>query len=204
MNTQYYDLKTEHNSLTFTTPFFKAEKMSVLHSGIYNKEFSSMLLSGAVCLFIYMMTEFMTHKLAVLRYILLLGILLITFIGGTKFIFKEKYLEAVFNKSDNSVTIKVPGMIFTHKTEKISFKNIASVELGTKVFAPQNIDGINFVQKISIQHGSAVPGLGEEEEFITVSLKLTDNSERILFAGRTDAEPEIPLKEIKSFLEHTA
>lgn len=204
MSAQYYDLKTADNRLVFTTPYFRAEKTSVLHSGVYTKEFSSMLLSGAVCLLIYKMTEFMTDKLAALRYLLLVGILIITFIGGTKFIFRERYLEAVFDGPDNTVTIKVPGIFFTCRTEKIPLNKIASVELGTRVFKPENIDGINFVQKISLQHGSAVPRLGEEEEFITLSLKLTDDSERVLFAGLTDAEPEIPLREIRSFLEHTA
>ena len=69
----------------------------------------------------------------------------------------------------------------------------------------ENIDGIQFVQRISAQHGSAMPELTDVEEFITLSLKLTDGSERIIYAGKIDGgkidgEPSIPLNEIRSFL----
>ena len=202
MSTKYFDLKTDGNRMIFTTPFFKAEKTSVLHSGVYTKEFSSMLLSGAVALFVYMITEFMTHKLAVLRYLLIIVILVASFIGGIKFIFKEKYLEAVFNKSNRSVTISQSG-IFSKKVETIPFADIESVELGTKSFVIENIDAIKFVQKIALQHGGEIPGLEQEEEFITVALKLADNSERTIFAGKSDSEPETPFNEIKLFLENT-
>ncbi len=203
MRTKYYDIKTEGNTMTFTTPFFKAEKSSVLHSGIYSKEFNSMLLSGAACLFVYILTEFMAHKLAVLRYLLLVVILVTTFIVGTKVIFKEKYLEAVFNKSDQLITFTESGL-FSNKVETLPFADIESVEIGTKTFAPENTDGVAFVQKISLQHGSAVPGLDQTEEFVTVLLKLSDNSEKIIFAGKTDTEPETPFNEIKQYLENSA
>ncbi len=203
MSTQFYNIKSDINSMTFSTTFYKAEKSSVLHPGVYTKEFNSMLLSGALCLFVYMITEFMSHKLAVLRYILLLVVLVATFIGGTKVLFKEKVLEAVFNKSDQSVTISHSGL-FSKKVETLPFAEIKSVELGTKSFAPENIDGIKFVQKISAQHGSPVPGLEQVEEFITVALRLSDKSERTIFAGLTDMEPEIPFNEIKQFLENKA
>ena len=50
-----------------------------------------------------------------------------------------------------------------------------------------------------------MPGLSETEEFITLSLRLTDGTERMIFAakiesGKVDGEPEIPLREIKEFL----
>ncbi len=203
MSMKYYDIKTDSNTMTFSTPFFKAEKSSVLHPGVYTKEFNSMLLSGAACLFVYMITEFMSHKLAILRYILLVVILVATFIGGTKVLFKEKYLEAVFNKSEQSVTISYSGL-FSKKVETLLFADIKSVDLGIKSFVPENIDGINFVQKISAQHGSAIPDLDQNEEFITVALRLTDKSERIIFAGRSDSEPEVPFNEIKQYLENEA
>lgn len=203
MSAKFYDLKTENNKLIFTTSFYKVENPSVLHSGVYSKEFASMLLSGAVCMLVYMFTEFMASRFTALRYLLLAIIIIATFMGGTKFIFKEKYLEAVFDKNDKHVTISHSGL-FAKKAERISFADIKSVELGSIKFIPENIDGINFVQKISLQHGSAVPGLGQEQEYITVFLKLTDSSERTIFAGRIEAEPEIPLREIRSFLESAA
>lgn len=203
MKTKFYELKHDNNRLIFRTLHFRAERTSVLHSGVYSKEFASMLLSGAICMVVYMVTEFMTNRYAILRYILLIIIFVISFTGGLKYIFKDRYLEAIFDRTNRSVTISYPGF-FTKKVEEIPFTGIVSVEPGTKIYKPENIDGIDFVQKISLQHGSAVPGLGKEEEYIILKLKLADKSERILFAGNTDTEPVIPLKEIKTFLENSA
>ena len=45
------------NTLTFTTASFKAETASVLHSGVYSKEFSSMLLASGLCVLVYMYAD---------------------------------------------------------------------------------------------------------------------------------------------------
>jgi hypothetical protein len=88
----------------------------------------------------------------------------------------------------------------------IPLDHISSIEMGSIKFVPENIDGINFVQKISLQHGSALPGLGNEEEYIILLLKLTDGSERIIYADRSEEEPELPITEMRTFLgvQHTA
>ena len=87
------------------------------------------------------------------------------------------------------------------KKEVIPFGDIGSVEMGSTRYDPVNIDGIHFVQKISAQHGSAVPGLSESEEFVTLSIRKTDGSEKTIFAGKIEDEPDIPLNEIKDFME---
>ncbi len=196
-DSQFYEMKTDAEKLLFKTAFYKAERTSVLHSGIYNKEFTSMLFSGAICLMSYMLTELMALK-SIFRFIIVLIVFFISFIGARNLIFKEHYLEAVFDKTSQIATLKYPGIV--PKKESIPFSTISSLELGSKRYVPRNIDGINFVQKISIQHGGAVPGLGQEEEYITVSLKLINKSHKIIFACRTDAEPDLPINEIRHFL----
>jgi hypothetical protein len=199
-----YQLKTEGDRLIFTTSSFRAEKTSVLHSGVYTREFSSMLFASAVCIAAYMLIIYINVHLAILRYLILVLIFVITFLGSKKFIFKERHIEVTFDKPEKTAIINRTGII-TKKTETIPFSNIESVELGSRKFVPENIDGIDFVQKISLQHGNAVPGLGDVEEFITLSLKLTDGSSIIIYAGKIDGgkidgEPSIPLNEIRSFL----
>jgi hypothetical protein len=78
--------------------------------------------------------------------------------------------------------------------------HISSIEVGSIKYVPENIDGIDFVQRISLQHGSAVPDLGNEEEYITLLLKLTDGSEQIIYAGRSEEAPELPITEMRNFL----
>ena len=201
MLTGNYQLEIENNKLIFKTSSFKAEKTSVLHSGVYTREFSSMLFASAAGIVSYMLTG---GRPQVVRYAVLLIIFVASFLGAGKYIFKERYLHVIFDRKDKTVYTEQSGL-FTKKREKIPFANIKSVDPGSRKFVPENIDGINFVQKISAQHGSAVPGLGEAEEFITLSLILTDGSERMIYAaringGEVDGEPEVPVREIRSFL----
>ena len=192
-----YDLKIMDNILTFTTASFKAEQTSVLPSGVYSKEFSSMLLASAMCVFVFMMTGFIYSTAVGSAIFSLLFILF--FYGSRKYIFYDKKLNVKFDSNDKIAMITRPGVILG-KTEKLPFSSISSVVIGNRKFTPHNLDGIAFVEKISAQHGSYVPGLGEEEEFVTLSLKITDGTERIIFAGHVEDEPEIPLMKIRAHL----
>ena len=199
-----YQLIKENDRLVFRTPFFRAEKSSVLHAGVYTREFSSMLFASALCVLFYMVTDMASIRTPLVRYGILILIFIVAFLGGNKYIFKEKYLQAEFNKAAGTVTIVRSGLL-KKSSETIPFDRIQSVDIGSTSFIPENVDGIHFVQKISAQHGSAVPGLDEVEEYVTLLLRLKDGSEHILYAakidgGKVDGEPEIPVGEIRSFL----
>lgn len=201
-----YELKTEKNRMIFRTASFKAEKTSVLHSGVYTKEFSSMLLASAASIFSYMATDILSSRSSV-RYALLLIVFVLVFLGANRYVFNERSLEVVFDKSDNTARIVRTGLL-KRKTEQIPFSNLKSVHAGSRKYSPENIDGIQFVQHISAQHGSPMPELGEVEEFVTLNLGLADGSEIIIYAAKVNAgmvngEPDIPLHEIKSFLADT-
>jgi hypothetical protein len=204
MNNRDYHMEINDDRLVFSTSSFSAEKTSVLHSGVYTKEFSSMLFASAVSVFAYMLISSINVNTAVFRYLIIVVLFVVSFLGARKFVFKEKHIEVIFDKPEKKAIITRYGIVIK-KTETIPFAGIKSVELGSKKYVPENIDGIKFVQQISAQHGSAVPELSDEEEFVTLSLNLTDGSEIIIYAGRLDAgkvngEPSIPLNEIRSFL----
>jgi hypothetical protein len=194
-----YEMRTEKDVLSFSTCFFKPEKESVLHKGVYTKEFSSMLFASAASIVAYFILRFISEELFYLHYLIVILIFIASFFGAAQLVFKEKNLEVVFDKINNTVKLTRSGVLKS-RSEKIPLDTIESIDIGSKKFTPENIDGIQFVERISLQHGSAMPGLGEEEEFVTLSLKLTDGSERIIFAGKVKDEPEVPLKEIKKFL----
>ena len=200
-----YEMYTDNNTLTFKTTSYRAEKTSVLHSGVYTKEFSSMLSASAASVLAYMVMDHMIEELKTARYFITIALFVTVFLGSRKFVFKDRYLVVNFNREKKTVTLIRNG-ILQSKTEKLSFDSIRSVEIGSRKFIPENIDGIDFVQKISAQHGSAVPGLSETEEFITLRLILTDGSERTIYAaklnsGKVNGEPNIPVNEIRRFLD---
>ncbi|MEF9426090.1 MAG: hypothetical protein L0922_00845 [Candidatus Mariimomonas ferrooxydans] len=204
MNNKKYQIKIEKDRLLFTTTSFKAEKKSVLYEGIYTKEFSSMLFASATCVFVYIAIYSTGGEITFIRLLIIILTFIAAFLGSMKFLFREKYLEVVFDRTDKTVRITFKGSI-KKNIEEIPMDNIKSIDVGSKKFTPENIDGIKFVEKISLQHGSFIPGLGDEEEFITLSLRLNDSSERLIYAGRLEGkiggEPELPLKEIKRFLK---
>ena len=163
-----------------------------------------MLFASAVAVFVHMAISSININTAVYRYLIIVFLFVVSFLGANKFIFKKTHIEVIFDKPEKTAIITRYGIIIK-KIEKIPFSDIKSVELGSKKFVPENIDGIKFVQQISAQHGSAMPELSNEEEFITLYLNLTDGSEKIIYAARIDAgkvngEPPVPLNEIKDFL----
>ncbi len=196
-NRNNYELIIEENRLVFRTSSFNAERTSVLHGGVYTREFTSMLFASAVCMLTYILIVSIVY-LAIIRYIILTSVFALTYFLSHKYIFKKTYLETDFKRSAKIVRLTRSGFLL-NKVENIRYDKISSIELGSRIFVPENEDGINFVQKISLQHGTAMPELSEEEEFITLLLKLTDGSEKTIYAGNVKDEPSIPVKEINKF-----
>ncbi len=200
-----YSINKDENQLIFTTFSFRADRGSLLHKGLYNYELASMLSALILSGIIYMFLAF-NYTMTVIYYFPIIIIFVIAFIGFRKFIFRERRLKIVFDKFSKIARISWPTLI-GQRNEEIPIDNIRSVEIGNKKIVPENIDGIKFVEKISLQHGSAIPGLGDEVEFITLLLKLTDGSERLIYAekieGKIEGEPEAPVKEIRDFLKNT-
>jgi len=200
MTSKGYEMKIMDRVLEFTTTNYRAEKTSVLHSGVYTKEFSSMLFASAICLTGFVILNRVETISLILKILFLIILFIVSFLGSRFFLFHEKKLIARFDKDRGILTLKIPRFI-GHSHEEISIDNIEDIVIDTKRFEPTNIDGIRFVERISAQHGSAVPGLDQVEEFITLKLRLRDGSERIIYSAKIDIEPELPLKEIKDFLK---
>jgi hypothetical protein len=196
-----YSINIDANKFRFRTSLFDADKESMLHKGTYNYELASMssamMLSGAI----YAIMAF-NFNVTIFHYITSVLIFIIAFISFRKYIFRGRYLEIVFDKTKEVATVRQSRFIGM-RTEEITFSSIKSVEAGSRQILPVNIDGIQFVQKISAQHGSPVPGLEEEKEFVTLLLKLTDGTERVLYTGKIEnvSEPSLPLNEIRDYLK---
>lgn len=193
-----YDLRTENNRLIFSTRSFRAEKSSVLHSGVYTNEFASMLAASAMAVVAYVAAD-SAEGVKHVRYLWTMITFIVSFVVSRIFIFRDRNLKVEFNRDSKTVEIIRPSLFFK-KTETIPFSDIKAVAVGNRKFTPVNVDGIRFVQKISLQHGSAMPELSQEEEYITIALKLMNGSERIIYAGRIEHEPELPVNEIKRFI----
>lgn len=194
-----YSLYTVEGSLVFRTADFSVGKGSVLHSGIYNREFASMLASFAAAMAGY--------GLLVLGFGRKTGFYfaaMFFFIGAfplfRMFVFKERFLEARFDCSAGIAQISVPGPA-GNRTEKFPLSSIGNVLIETKKFGVENPDGVEFVEKISAQHGMVIPGFGEEKVLYVLKLILEDGSDRLIYAAETMEDAMSVHEKIKEFLK---
>ncbi len=193
-----YRLTKDATTLVFRTTRFVAERGSVLHSGIYNREFSSVLASFAVAGMAYFALVMGFGKRMVF-----LALFLVLFIGTfplfRTYLFKERFLEVVFDKAAGDVVISRTW--FRKKVlERMELSEIKGLWIDAKKDEVVNRDGVAFVEKISAQHHTVIPGFGEETVFYSLKLKRADGTDRTIFAGDSMKDALAVYDEIKGFL----
>ena len=196
-NNKYRTEKTG-DILIFRTSNFTPERGSVLHSGIYSREFASALSSLCVAGLVYLVVV-MNFKKGILSHVVFLVIFVAGFLFLRGFVFKERYIETVLDLAAGKAEIYMVGITKKRK-DSIAIRDISNVLIERRKSAVENPDGVEFVQKISSQHGMAIPGLGEEKIFFLLKLKLSNGTDRLIFAD-SDIQGVIKAHdEIKAFL----
>lgn len=193
-----YRIEKTGDILIFKTSNFTADRGSVLHSGIYNKEFASALSSLCIAGLSYMVVV-MNFRKGVLSHVVFLVVFAAGFLFLRSFIFKEKYMETVFDRSAGRAEIYLAGMTKKRK-DRIAIRDIGNILIEQKKSSVENPDAVEFVEKISSQHGMAIPGFGEEKIFFLLKLKLSDGTDRLIFADSDMHDVIRAHDEIKEFL----
>jgi hypothetical protein len=194
-----YSLSKDAARLVFRTTSFVADRGSVLHSGIYNREFSSVLASFALAGIAYFLLVTGFGKKAVF-YAVFMVLFIGTFPLFRTYIFRERYAEAVFDRATATVEIRrsrIRRKVLLNKP----LESIAGIRIDTTKTEIVNRDGVEFVEKISAQHGTVIPGFGEEATFYSLKLKFADGTESILFADRNMQDVLTVHDELKEFLK---
>ncbi len=181
-NNRKYSIRRTGSLLTFRTASFSDETASVLHTGIYNREFASVLASLALAGFVYLLLETHFEKTVLFNIVFI-----VVFIGGfplfRTFIFRERYLETVFDTAAGKADLFFAG-VTRRKKESIALADIGQVLIESRKQKIENPDGVEFVEKISLQHGVAIPGFGEETVRYLLKLKLADGTYRTIYADK--------------------
>jgi hypothetical protein len=193
-----YTVIIEEEKLIFATPTYRADPESVLHSEIYNREFSSALSSAVVAGILYMLVAFNTGN-TIVRSLVFLLTFTVGFPFFRKFVFKEGLLEVVFNAVSGEAKIYT-SRITKRLKETISIKNIEGISIESKKHEVENPDAVRFVKQISLQHGSVIPGFGEEKVLFLLKLHLSDGSERTIYSDNIMQNVITAHDEIKEFL----
>ena len=198
MPEQSYEIEIKKDRLTFKTSSFKAEDVSALHSGIYNKEMSSSLASGALILLIFILLYYAGLRMDMI-YVVFAAVLFVMFFAIFRtFIFFEPHLRMFIDRAKGKVEVFIKSL----RRKKWSFpvNEIEAIRKGFTIIAPQNPDGISMVRKISIQHGQVIPGLGEIKQYHSVNLELKDGTVIMLFSTFYPSEAEEVLRTLTNFL----
>lgn len=194
-----YSLSKDETKLVFRTSSYVADKGSVLHSGIYNREFSSWLASFTLAGIAYFFLVMSLGKKVVL-YAVFMALFIGTFPLFRKYVFREQFLETVIDRAESKVVIIRHGMR-KKVLETIPLTDITGLWIDTQKTEIVNRDGVEFVQKISAQHNTVIPGFGEEMTFYSLKLRYADGTDRTIYAERSMQDVISVYDEIKEFLK---
>ena len=193
-----YTVRKEEDKLIFVTPAFKTELDSVLHSGIYNREFASMLASAAVAGTIFVVIAMNTgNAIGAMVFLVAFAVSVPLF---RKFVFKESLMEVVFNIAAGEARI-FTTWIMKRLKETIALSSIKEISIDSRKREVENQDAVEFVKKISLQHGMVIPGFGRESVLFLLKLHLNDGSERTIYADTSMQDVMSAHAEIKEFLK---
>jgi hypothetical protein len=194
-----YKTSKEEDTLIFITPMFRAEPGSVLHSGIYNREFASVLASATVAGIIYVITA-MNIEGTFVRSLVFLLIFAAGFPFFRTYVFRESLMEVVFNAASGEARIST-RRITKRLKETIALSDIKDISIEKKTQEVENPDAVAFVEKISLQHGTVIPGFGEKKILFLLKLHLADGSVRIIYSDSVMQDVLSAHDEIKEFLK---
>ena len=194
-----FSISEESDKLVFRTAHFGAGRGSVLHSGIYNREFSSVLASFTVAGLVYFFLVMQFGREAVLYFAALL-LFVIAFPLFRKYVFRERFLEAIFDRAGSEVMVSI-SWIWERVVLKLPLSSIKGLRIESRKDEVINRDGVEFVERISAMHGTVIPGFGEEKTFYLLMLCLADGAERAIFEGSDARETISAYDRIREFLK---
>ncbi len=194
-----YQIEIEENRFVLRTTTFRAEKGSVLHSGIYNRELASSLAAGAIIVLIgfFFATRF---RLNIIHFILSLFVFIAIFLFFRGYIFRQHILETIIDRRSGNITIYLKNIIRSIKTA-YPLSEFGNIKQDRIIIQPENPDGIKVVEKIALQHGTVIPGFGKTMEFHTIELGFKNGRQEMIFSSKDRSKTDEVLKRLKEFME---
>ena len=194
-----YSINKVGDKLFFMTPAYRTEIESVLHSGIYNREFTSVLASAVIAGIVFVIVAINTGG-SLIQWLVFLLVFAAGFPLFRTFVFRESLMEVVFNRTAGHAEVSVIGNKKRLK-ETIPLSSIKDISIESRRRKVENPDAVKFVEKISLQHGTVIPGFGKETIIFLLRLHLNDDSERIIFSDDRMLDVIAAHDEIKDFLK---
>ncbi len=185
--------------LVFRTSSFKAEKGSMLHSGIFNRETASIFAAGACIMLVGFFFGPSMHKTAIF-FIAVLPLFVLLFLFFRTFVFPETFLQVLIDKENNVVAIMRKGF-FRMGKRLFPLAEFEGIREDYKEVAPEDPDATRIVEKIALQHGAVIPGFGAAAEFYTVAFAFKDAESVMVFSSGDYSEADDVARTFKNFIE---
>ena len=187
------------NTLEFRTTSFSADRGSILHSGIYNREVASSLAAGA-CIVIAGFFFAGVIRINAVHFFGTLVFFVILFLAFRTYIFRESVLRLVIDKEKETITVSVRN-VFSGRSSTSRLAELDTVRQDYVAVAPENPDGVDVVEKIALQHGTVIPGFGGTAEFYTVELEFRGGSRLLIFSSREPSTARDIAGQIRDWLK---
>ncbi|MFO0753397.1 MAG: hypothetical protein U0411_08745 [Thermodesulfovibrionales bacterium] len=192
-------IEESEDMLALWTTSFRADKGSVLHSGIYNREMASGLAAGA-CTLAAAFFFAALFPAAPLLFSAAAVFFVLLFLLFRKCIFREESLRAVFDRRKGTVSFSL-SRPFGGREAWYPLSEIAAVRQERRTVLPENPDGVRVVEKIALQHGTVIPGFGETAEFHTVEVECRGGERIMVFSSQEPARAAEIAQKITNFIE---
>lgn len=193
-----YQISMKRSALHFRTTSFTATDGSALHSGIYNRELTSSLAAGAVLVVIAATMLAKGIGMGMYHAIGALALFAVLFFLFRIYVFYESYLTITLDRESKRVIIFIKG--FISKKIDCPLDDVADINKGITLIAPENDDGIDVVKKIALQHNMIIPGFGERKTFHTVTFIFRDNSSLMVYSAQNEKEAQHVIDQFRDFL----
>jgi hypothetical protein len=198
-NNKAYQINIKDNMLIFRTSSFRAEKGSVLHSGIYNRELASSLAAGALVMLLGFFFA-ASFKITTVHFVVALLLFVIFFIVFRTYIFLETVLCVVVDKKNGNIDIALER-IFGKRRITSPLSELGNIRQDYLVVTPENPDGIKLVEQVALQHGTVIPGFGKTAEFYTVEMEFKNGKRIVVFSSEKPAEAENIAMQFRNFIK---
>lgn len=198
-NNKAYQIDIKDNMLIFRTSSFRAEKGSVLHSGIYNRELASSLAAGALVMLLGFFFA-ASFKITTVHFVVALLLFVIFFIVFRTYIFLETVLCVVVDKKNGNIDIALER-IFGKRRITSPLSELGNIRQDYLVVTPENPDGIKLVEQVALQHGTVIPGFGKTAEFYTVEMEFKNGKRIVVFSSEKPAEAENIAMQFRNFIK---
>jgi len=197
MEEKLYHIERRGGTVVLSTTSFRAERRSVLHSGVFNRELASSLSAGAV---IVVLSFFFALNFRITTFYLIAVICLFAslFVLFRVFFFREPELETVFDMEQGTITISMKRTSGS-KAASYLLSELAGIRVRHLSVEPENIDAVRLVERVAVQHGTVIPGFGKTEDFYTVELDFGEKK-AVVFSARERRTAEAAIAELEASL----